>query len=118
MPTGYNDTRWNNVRIDDDSDGYRLPTERQWEFAAKGGTQSAGYTGTSTDKYFVWSGIGTDSSFRALRGGSYGYHRQDMFTVVINSNVDYIEYMGNLLLQIVSGSHNSHSHVGFRVVHP
>jgi formylglycine-generating enzyme required for sulfatase activity len=54
VPTS-SDARWNAVRITA-FPGYRLPTEHQWEFAAKGGTKSAGYTGTASDTYFIWSG--------------------------------------------------------------
>jgi len=50
---------WDAVTIIEDANGWRLPTERQWEFAAKGGTKSAGYRGDETDTYFRYSGSDT-----------------------------------------------------------
>ncbi|MCL2609471.1 MAG: formylglycine-generating enzyme family protein [Treponema sp.] len=47
---------WNAVKVRKVADGWRLPTELQWEFAAKGGTKSAGYEGKESDKYFVYPG--------------------------------------------------------------
>jgi formylglycine-generating enzyme required for sulfatase activity len=69
VPTS-NSAIWNAVTIVPDSTGYRLPTERQWEFAAKGGRLSAGYTGANTDTYFIYSGSDNADAVAWHRGNS------------------------------------------------
>ncbi|NLO11592.1 MAG: formylglycine-generating enzyme family protein [Candidatus Cloacimonetes bacterium] len=57
-PSGWNDNSDNhaNVSCDWTTNGYRLPTEMEWMFAAKGGNQSHGYTysGSNTIGDVAW----------------------------------------------------------------
>jgi len=67
VPTTSNDSTWDAVVIGIDSNGYRLPTEAQWEYAAKGGNQQApgwvGYTysGSDTVDDVAWYASNSDN---------------------------------------------------------
>ena len=65
-----NTAAWNDVETVEGANGWRLPTEHEREFAAKGGTQSSGYTGTNSDTYFIWSGSNTVAAVAWHSGNS------------------------------------------------
>jgi len=67
VPTS-NDTTWNKATYDFTKNGYHVPTEAQWEFAARGGSTSA------ADWNYNYSGSNTATDVGWINSNSSGLH--------------------------------------------
>ena len=76
VPTSNNDT-WNDVRCDFTANGYRLPTEAKWEWAARGG-ESYTYAGSGNIDEVAWYSNNTNGTRDVKTKKANGYGLYDM----------------------------------------
>jgi formylglycine-generating enzyme len=61
IPSGKDNARWNKVTMAADANGYRLPTEAEWEYACRAGSKTPYSTGGSMSNNTGWYKANSDS---------------------------------------------------------
>jgi uncharacterized repeat protein (TIGR02543 family) len=65
-PSGNNDV-WNEITFDETANGYRLPTEAEWEYLARGGNLNSHYTYSGSDNIDIvawYNGFSGDTTHK------------------------------------------------------
>lgn len=72
VPTG-NDSTWNAATCDSKANGYRLPTEAEWEWAARGG-KSYTYAGSNDVDDVAWYNTNGTRDVKTKKANAYGLY--------------------------------------------
>jgi formylglycine-generating enzyme required for sulfatase activity/cytochrome c2 len=96
---------------------YRLPTEAEWEYAARGGTTTAAYWGDTSEVMCTSANVMTSASYQALKAPESWRNRlmcsgEHSFTVPVGSYAPnpfgLSDMIGNVWEWVQDCSHNSY----------